>query len=300
MTILIEETAPRDGLQNEPVVLSVSEKIRLIEDLVDCGLPRIQVGSFVNPRAVPQMADTETVFRGLRQKPGVTYRALILNEKGLERAAGCGVGHVAVFVSASETHSRKNSGCDTAEALKRACSVVRQAKAAGLAVQAGVMNAFGCRFEGPVPEDRVMALAASLADAGADELCLADTSGVANPVQTERLVGKALRTFPLPLGLHLHDTFGFGLANVYAAWKMGVARFDGACGGLGGCPFIPGAPGNVPTEDLVHLFHAMGVPTGVDLAKLITVRAHLESRFQRPLPGRYGRSNEELPERRGR
>ncbi len=290
MPILIEETAPRDGLQNEKDLLTLSEKIRLVEDLVDCGLPRIQVGSFVNPRAVPQMADTEAVFQGLRKKPGVIYRALVLNEKGLERAASCGVRDVAVFVSASETHSRKNSGCETAEALKRACDVVRQAKSQGLSVQAGVMNAFGCRFEGTVPEQRVLSLAASLVDAGADELCLADTSGLANPLQMEKIVAEALRNFPIPLVLHLHDTFGFGLANVYAAWKLGVSRFDGACGGLGGCPFIPGAPGNIPTEDLAHLFHAMGLPTGIDLEKLTAVRRRLESRLKRILPGRYGRS----------
>ncbi|WP_448383920.1 hydroxymethylglutaryl-CoA lyase [Desulfosoma sp.] len=290
MSILLEETAPRDGLQNETRLLPVAEKIRLIEDLVACGFQRIQVGSFVNPRAVPQMADTEEVLRRLHKKPGVIYRALILNERGLERALGCGVTHVGVFVSASETHSRKNSGCDVEEGLRRACTVVRKAKAAGLSAQAGVMNAFGCRFEGRVPEDRVFSLAASLAEAGADELCFADTSGLANPLQTERIVGEALRIFSLPLGLHLHDTFGFGLANVYAAWKLGLSRFDGACGGLGGCPFIPGAPGNIPSEDLVHLFHAMGVPTGIDLEKLIGVRHFLEATFQRSLPGRYGRS----------
>lgn len=290
MPILIEETAPRDGLQNEKDLLTVTEKIRLVEDLVDCGLRRIQVGSFVNPRAVPQMADTEAVFQGLRKKPGVIYRALVLNEKGLERAAGCGVHDLAVFVSASEIHSRKNSGCETAEALKRACAVVRQAKSQGLSVQAGVMNAFGCRFEGAVPEKRVLSLAASLVDAGADELCLADTSGLANPLQMEKIVAGVLRNLPIPLGLHLHDTFGFGLANVYAAWKLGVSRFDGACGGLGGCPFIPGAPGNIPTEDLAHFFHAMGLPTGIDVEKLTAVRRSLESRFRRILPGRYGRS----------
>lgn len=290
MPILIEETAPRDGLQNEAFLLTVPQKIRLIEELVACGFRRIQVGSFVNPRAVPQMADTGEVLRRLRKEPGVIYRALVLNEKGLERAQGCGAAHVGVFVSASETHSQKNSGCDVEEGLRRACAVVRRAKAAGISVQAGVMNAFGCRFEGRVPEDRVLSLAASLAEAGADELCLADTSGLANPLQMERIVGEALRTFALPLGLHLHDTFGFGLANVYAAWKLGVTRFDGACGGLGGCPFIPGAPGNIPSEDLVHLFHAMDVPTGIDLEKLIAVRRSLESTFQRSLPGRYGRS----------
>lgn len=290
MSIVIEETAPRDGLQNEAILLSVQEKTQLIEDLVDCGIPRIQVGSFVSPRAVPQMADTEAVYRGLRKKPGVVYRVLILNEKGLERAVECGVSHVAVFVSASETHSRKNSGCDVKEALRRACTVVRAAKAGRLTVQAGVMNAFGCRFEGRVPEERVFFLADSLLDAGADELCFADTSGVAHPLQMERMIGQALQSFSLPLGLHLHDTFGFGIANVYAAWKLGITHFDGACGGLGGCPFIPSAPGNIPTEDLVHLFQSLGVPTGIDLEHLCRVRRSLESRLQRRLPGRYGRS----------
>lgn len=290
MSILIEEAAPRDGLQNEARVLSVQERIRLIEALVDCGVPRIQVGSFVNPRAVPQMADTEGVVRGLTKREGVVYRALVFNAKGLERAAACGVDHVAVFVSASETHSLRNSGCDVAEALRRAESVVREAKANGLMVQAGVMNAFGCRFEGSIPESRVVGVAAALAEAGADELCLADTAGCANPRQTERRVETFLNTFSVPLALHLHDTFGFGLANVFAAWKLGVTRFDGACGGLGGCPFIPGAAGNIATEDLVHLFHAMGVPTGIDLEKLTEVRGFLETTFQRKLSGHYGRA----------
>ncbi|MEJ5347174.1 MAG: hydroxymethylglutaryl-CoA lyase [Desulfosoma sp.] len=289
MTVLIEETAPRDGLQNEAAVWSVEERIQLIEELVDCGVPSVQVGSFVNPRAVPQMADTEQVFRGLKKRPGVVYRTLVFNEKGLERAGDCGVEHVAVFVSASETHSLRNSGCDIKEALRRAVLVVRQAKANGLAVQAGVMNAFGCRFDGVIPESRVFQLASVLVEAGADELCLADTSGCANPRQMEYLVETFLRTFSVPLALHLHDTYGFGLANVFAAWKLGVIRFDGACGGLGGCPFIPGAAGNIPTEDLAHFFHAMGEDTGIDLERLMVVRAFLESRFQRKLLGRYGR-----------
>ncbi len=289
MTVLIEETAPRDGLQNEAAGWSVEARIQLIEDLVDCGVPRIQVGSFVNPQAVPQMADTEHVFRGLKKRPGVVYRALVFNERGLERAGVCGVEHVAVFVSASETHSLRNSGCDVKEALRRAELVVRKAKANGLEVQAGVMNAFGCRFEGVIPEGRVFHVASVLAEAGADELCLADTSGCANPRQMENLVETFLRTFSIPLALHLHDTYGFGLANVLAAWKLGVIRFDGACGGLGGCPFIPGAAGNIPTEDLVHFFHAMGENTGIDLERLTVVRTFLESTLQRKLLGHYGR-----------
>ncbi len=287
--VLLEETAPRDGLQNEPVRFSVEDRVHLVEALADCGFRRIQVGSMVHPRAVPQMADTEEVVRRLRSREGVIFSVLVLNSKGLRRALECGVTHVATFVSASETHSRKNSGCSVKEGLKRACAVIGEARKHGVSVQAGVMNAFGCHFEGPIPEERVFALLAELEMAGAQELTLADTSGLAHPLQIERMMSEVLDKFSLPVGLHLHDTWGFGLANVYAAWKVGVERFDVACGGLGGCPFIPNASGNVAAEDVVHLFHSMGVDTGVHLGKVVEVTRFLEEKLGRPLPARYSK-----------
>jgi hydroxymethylglutaryl-CoA lyase len=293
--VILEESAPRDGLQNETRIFTVEERVWLVEALAECGFPRIQVGSMVHPRAVPQMADTETVCRRIRKRPGVAYTVLVLNERGLDRALACGVDHVAVFASASETHSRKNTGCSAEEGLRRASSVVRRAVEAGVTVQAGVMNAFGCRFEGAVPRERVWGILASLREAGAGELCLADTSGVAHPAQMEELLRECVPKLDVPLALHLHDTWGFGIANVYAAWKMGVRRFDVACGGLGGCPFIPGAPGNVASEDVVHLFESMEVSTGVDLEGLVRVVHDLERKLGRELSGLYSRWRRPAP-----
>ncbi|SMC17735.1 hydroxymethylglutaryl-CoA lyase [Desulfacinum hydrothermale DSM 13146] len=287
--VILEESAPRDGLQNEARIFSVEERVWLVEALAACGFPRIQVGSFVSPRAVPQMADTEAVYGRIQKRPGVVYSVLVLNEKGLERAVACGVDHVAVFTSASETHSRKNTGCSVDEGLGRAAAVVRRALEAGMTVQAGVMNAFGCRFDGSVPRERVRSLLFSLREAGAQELSLADTSGMAHPRQMEEVLEPLLADLDVPLALHLHDTWGFALANIYAAWKMGVNRFDTALGGLGGCPFLPGAPGNVASEDVVHLFESMGVCTGVDPKPLVRVVKDLERKLGRALSGHFSR-----------
>lgn len=288
--ILIEEEAPRDGIQNESRPFSLQERIALIDALSLCGFRRIQIGSFVHPRWVPQMADTEKVFERIQKHPGVTYPVLLLNEKGLERAFSCRVGEVAIFASASETHSRKNSNCTVKEAASLVSALIRRAKAGGMRVRAGVMNAFGCRYEGAIPPERVLGIVRLFAESGADEISLADTAGIAHPRQMEEILPRATDITDLPLSLHLHDTYGFGLANVYAAWKIGVKRFDGCCGGLGGCPFIPGAAGNIPTEDMVHLFESMGISTGVSLEKLARVVRDLETLLGRRLPGRYVRT----------
>jgi hydroxymethylglutaryl-CoA lyase len=214
------------------------------------------------------------------------YTALVLNEKGLERALACSMSHVAHFISASQTHSLKNSNVSIEEALGRAGDVIAKAIAHGAVVQAGVMNAFGCRYEGAVPEDRVLEILETLVEAGAGEISLADTAGVAHPLQVERMVHRVREVTKRPLCLHLHDTYGFGLANVYAAWKVGVTRFDACCGGLGGCPFIPDAAGNVATEDLALLMLRMGVETGIDMSKLIAISRRLERKLGRPLPAK--------------
>lgn len=287
--IFIEENAPRDGIQNESAILSPEERAALIDALSDCGFQRIQAGSFVDPRRVPQMAETEKVLELIRRRPGTVYSVLALNERGLERAIASNVEHISLFASASETHSRANSNCSVAEGLKRVVKLVESARNRGMSVQAGVMNAFGCRSEGLVPPERVMGMVRALAQAGADEINLADTSGIAHPGGIERLVPMAGDVPGVKLSLHLHDTYGFGLANVYAAWKAGARRFDSSCGGLGGCPFIPGAAGNVATEDVVHLFESMGVSTGVLLTALGKVALDLEKKFERRLPGRYAR-----------
>lgn len=285
--IVIEENSPRDGLQNESVVFSIPDRAALIDALARSGLRRIQIGSFVNPKRVPQMAGTEEVFHLIEHRPDVVYSALILNRKGLERAEACGIKHLSLFVSASETHSRKNSQCSVAEALAAARALIVEAKGKEFTLQAGVMNAFGCRFEGEVPLARVLDMVRVFDEEGADEINLADTSGMAHPAQVEAMIAAARSFTDLPLALHLHDTFGFALANAYAAWKAGVHRFDASCGGLGGCPFIPGAAGNIPTEDLAWFFESMGVSTGVDLRQTVELVQKLENTLGRRLPGRF-------------
>ena len=287
--VFIEENTPRDGLQNEAVLLSLEERVALVDALSTCGFGRIQIGSFVNPKRVPQMAHTEELYRRVRKVPGVVYSALVLNRKGLERAAACGIPHVSLYVSASETHSLKNSNRSVADALREAIDLMGEARGHGLRVRAGVMNAFGCQFEGRVPFQRVLEIVQRFLALDVDEVSLADTAGVAHPQQVEEAVARAREICPVPLSLHFHETYGFGLANVYAAWRAGGRHFDASCGGLGGCPFIPGVAGNVATEDVLHLFEEAGIDTGVSLVELSRVVAQLEARLGRSLPGRYAR-----------
>lgn len=289
-SVFIEENAPRDGIQNESTPFTLDERVALVNALSACGFPRIQIGSFVNPDRVPQMAHTEELFHRIEHYPGVTYSALVLNEKGLERALACRMEHISVFVSASESHSRKNSNCSVDESLRRCRGLVDKAKSHGMKVQAGVMNAFGCRFEGMVPPERVTGILETFQECQVDEINLADTAGLANPKQIQALISRVRGVCDLPLSLHLHDTYGFALANVYAAWSLGISRFDACCGGLGGCPFIPGAAGNVATEDVVHLFESMGIPMGVSLVQVGKIVLDLEKKLGRLLPGRYARS----------
>jgi hydroxymethylglutaryl-CoA lyase len=285
--IFIEENSPRDGIQNEATPFSIAERVELVDALSECGFKRIQIGSFVNPKMVPQMAGTERVFEGIHRKQGVVYSVLVLNEKGLERAIACGMEHVSVFTSASEAHSRRNNHCSVGEGVERTVHLIARAKDRGVSVQAGVMNAFGCRLEGTIEAHRVVGILRSFEQAGADELNLADSSGLAHPGQIEAMAKRVHEASGAPFSLHLHDTYGFGIANIYAAWNAGVTRFDASCGGLGGCPFIPGASGNVATEDVAHLFHSLGVPTGLSLAGISRVVRDLEIKLARRLPGRY-------------
>jgi len=266
----IHEVVLRDGIQNEKRIVPTEEKLRLIGQLVACGIRRVEVSSFVNPRLVPQMADAEALWERIERKRGVLYSALILSEGGLERAVRCRVPHVGIFVSASETHSRKNSNRSVSEALKEAARLIDRAQDAGIRVRAGVMNAFGCAYEGNVPVARVLKLVRAFMKRGPAEICLADSSGLANPRQVEEVVARARHeTGQAELSLHLHNTRGLGAANVFAALRQGVSIFDTSLGGLGGCPFIPGARGNIATEDTVYLLHEMRLKTGVDLDGLV-------------------------------
>ena len=287
--VTIHEVGLRDGLQIEAQAVPTERKLAWIARLAAAGLRMIQVGSFVHPQKVPQMADTDDLFRRLAaapREPGVVYSGLVLNERGLERGLACGVDYFCMGVSASETHSRKNTGMGTAEAADRIIAMARAAAGAGKGVQVSVQSAFGCGFEGAVPAARVLDMVRRFLDAGLTAVSFADTAGHANPAQIDALVGAALAIDSrLSLTCHLHETYGLGLANAYAAFRAGVTSFESAFGGLGGCPFTAVAAGNVCTEDLAHLFQRMGVATGVDLAAVFEVTMDAAAFFGRALPG---------------
>ena len=231
------------------------------------------------------MADAEKLWMNMERDPGVLYSALILGTRSLERAMKCGVPHVGIFVSASETHSRKNSNRTIAEAKTEALELIGKAKTAGMEVRAGVMNAFGCAYEGPVPVKRVVDLIENYMELEPDELCLADTSGMANPLQMREVLMRVKDvTRDKPISLHLHNTRGLGLANVWEALQQGVYIFDTSLGGLGGCPFIPGARGNIATEDTVHMLHEIGIPTGIDTDRLIETSLDFEKVMGKEFP----------------
>jgi hydroxymethylglutaryl-CoA lyase len=281
----IHEVVLRDGIQNEKKLVPTEEKLRLIRELVACGVRRIEVSSFVNPKLVPQMADAEMLWERIERRKGVLYSALILSEGGLERAIRCRVPHVGIFVSASETHSLKNSNKSVAEALREAVRLIGMAQDAGMKVRAGVMNAFGCAYEGNVPLSQVLKLVRAFMKRGPDEICLADSSGLANPAQMEKVLARVRpETAAADLSLHLHNTRGQGLANVYAALRQGISTFDTSMGGLGGCPFIAGARGNIATEDTVGMLHEMGLKTGIELDRLIGTSLRFEKVMGQTFP----------------
>ncbi|MGB9700990.1 MAG: hydroxymethylglutaryl-CoA lyase [Thermodesulfobacteriota bacterium] len=289
--VFLEDEALRDGLQMESRIFSLEEKMYIFQLLAAANVPRIQVGSFVHPKLVPQMADTDTLIKELlKLNPKPLLTALVLNEKGLERALASGLTHVSMSISASDTHSQRNTNRTSAEALKAMVSLIGQAKKSGLTVRAGVQCAFGCVYEGRIAEGKVLSAAESMVKAGADELNLADTTGMGQPLQVRALVRLVKKNLPqVKISLHLHDTRGLGLANMFVAYEEGVNIFDVCAGGLGGCPFIKGAAGNVPTEDAAHMFAAMGVETGLDLQKIVEVVEELEKILGRTLPGKMAR-----------
>ncbi len=295
--IVIEEQGPRDGFQSERIAVPTERKLEIIDALAEAGIPRIQVCSFVHPARVPQMADAEAVCRGLRRKSGVVYSGLVLNLKGVERAVEAGLDHVAASISASDTHSRKNTGKSLEEAQTGYAEMVRTAKNAGLTVRGGLQCAFGCRFEGRIDPDSVLDLVKRHLDLAIDELALADSTGMADPSAMTDLMGQVLElTGSKPVILHLHDTEGRGLANALAAIQTGVRYFDTAFGGMGGCPFIKGATGNIATEDLIAMVERMGMTTGVDIRAVAEISRSLESFFETRFPGSMHRvlANDEI------
>jgi hydroxymethylglutaryl-CoA lyase len=264
------EVGPRDGLQNEAAVVSAADKIRYIEMLVDAGVTQIEATSFVHPKAVPQLADADAVFPAIPKRDGVRYLVLVPNERGLDRAIAAGVRDIVIFTAASDTFAQRNIRMTIDESLAVFRAVVTRARAAGMRVRAALSTAFGCPFEGAVPAANVVRVAQALLDLGADELSIADTIGVGTPNQVVEVVG-ALDAAGIALdryGLHFHDTRGTALANITTALQLGVREFDTSAGGLGGCPFAPGATGNVATEDVLYLLLGLGIETGIDLAKI--------------------------------
>ncbi|MHC4992174.1 MAG: hydroxymethylglutaryl-CoA lyase [Planctomycetota bacterium] len=283
----ITEVGPRDGLQNERVQVVVADKVRFV-DLLSAACPHgIEVSSFVSPRWVPQLADAADVLAGIDRRPGITYSALVPNERGLDGALAAGVDAIAVFTAASETFSRQNTNATIDETLARFAPVVRRAHEAGMAVRGYVSCVVRCPYEGPVAPAGVRNVAASLLELGVDEIDLGDTIGVAVPTDIERLYeGLDGLLTPGQTVLHLHDTRGTALACVVRALQLGVRRFDASCAGIGGCPYAPGAAGNVATEDLVYLLESMGYRTGIDLAAQLEAARHIAGVLERPLPGR--------------
>ena len=290
--VQLVEVGPRDGLQNEPAHVSTTEKIAFVNRLADAGHSRIEVSAFVSPKWVPQMADATEVFAGLTRKPGVRYSALVPNLKGLERARAANVDEVAIFPAASETFSTRNINQTIGEAMAAAKEVCGAARAAGLRVRGYLSTVFGCPFEGDVPVARVVELTARLLDMGAFEVSLSDTIGIAHPRQVSDVLNEVTKRVPVgSLALHFHDTRGTALVNVYAGLEAGVTTYDASAGGLGGCPYAPGATGNAATEDVVYMLDGLGIATGVALAGVINASRGIEPHIGHPLPSRVYRAD---------
>jgi hydroxymethylglutaryl-CoA lyase len=289
--VTIVEVGPRDGLQNETVTVPTRDKITFIDLLSAAGFAVIEASAFVSLKWVPQMGDAADVFAGIARRAGVRYTALVPNLAGLERAHAAGVGEVAIFAAASEAFSRKNINQSVDESLVTYAAVCTRALALGIRVRGYLSTAFGCPFEGAVDPVRVADVAGALIDMGAFEVAVSDTIGIAHPGQVPRVVGAVAERVPLAkIALHFHDTRGTALANVLAALDLGVATFDSSAGGLGGCPYAPGATGNLATEDLVYMLDGLGIETGVNLEALIEASRFIETRLDHQLPSRYFRA----------
>jgi hydroxymethylglutaryl-CoA lyase len=287
-TITVYEVGPRDGLQNEAVEVPTADKVAFVDRLSDAGLPIIEVSAFVRPERIPQLADATEVFARITRRPGTRYTALVPNLKGLARAMAARVTDIAIFAAASDTFSRRNINSSIDDSLAIYADVSAEALGQGLRVRAYLSTAFGCPFEGDVPIGRVTALTHRLFDMGAYEVAISDTIGVAHPGQVAAVLTALTREFDMArIALHLHDTRGTALANVLRALDFGVTTFDSAAGGLGGCPFAPGASGNLATEDLLYMLHGLGLETGVDLSRVVSASRGIQPVIGHALPSRY-------------
>ena len=289
--LAVQEVAPRDGLQMEPAWVETADKIGLIDAVSLTGVTRVEVSSFVSPRSMPMLRDAAAVFAGIQRRPGVIMVALVPNLRGAEGALAAGADELNMVMSASETHNMANMRMTPAESLEGFARIMQAAAGFGVSINASVATAFGCPFEGVQAPEKVRALVGRYLDLGVDGVTLADTTGMANPRQVAALVREVLTVLPADaLTLHFHNTRGLGLANVIAAYDAGARRFDAALGGLGGCPFAPGASGNITTEDLVNMCDAMDIPTGVDLRALLAVSRGLPALLGHDTPGQVAKA----------
>ena len=286
--ITIVEVGPRDGLQNEQAKVSTADKIAFVDLLSAAQLPVIEVSAFVSPKWVPQMADASEVFAGISKRDGIRYTALVPNLAGLDRAMAAGVKEIAVFAASSETFSRKNINQSIDQSLAGYAEVCSRALANGLRVRGYLSTAFGCPYEGDVPPQRVAELAERLVQMGVFEVAISDTIGVAHPAQVAQVLESVLARLPIErIALHFHDTRGTALANVLEALSIGVTTFDASAGGLGGCPYAPGASGNLATDDLIYMLNGLGVETGVSLSALAKASAFIQRQLDHALPSKY-------------
>lgn len=293
MTDFVEivDVSPRDGLQSQPALVSTEDKLALINRLLDAGVRRMEVVSFVNPKRVPQMADAEQVVSGLPQRDDARFIGLVLNPRGFERAAACGIGEINCAVVASDAFNQRNQGATTEETMAVIETLTQQAQDAGMDMGVTISAAFGCPFEGEVPKERVARLAQRLAALGYEEISLADTIGAAGPSDVAALIRRLRQLEPeLRLRCHFHNTRNTAVANAYAALQEGVRSFDASCGGVGGCPFAPAATGNVGTEDLLYMIDRMGLETGIDISKIIATAKWLEGPLQTTMPAMVTRA----------
>lgn len=285
--VKLMEVGPRDGLQNESSMVDTPSKIKFIENLVSAGLQRIEVTAFVSPKWIPPLADQFEVAVGIKKVPGVSYAALVPNVKGYERAKSAGIDEVSVVVAASNTHNEKNLNGDTKKVLERYYEVAKRAQQDSCPMRAYISCVFGCPYEGEVSLASVISLTKELLDLGAYEIALSDTIGVASPLSTIHVLSAVLgHCSANRLALHMHDTRGLALANIFSALTLGIASFDAAAGGLGGCPYAPGASGNVATEDLVYMLESMGIATGVSLPKLCEASLQMEKILKKQVPSK--------------
>jgi len=288
--ITLIEVGPRDGFQFEKKIIPTNLKLEIISGLVDAGIKDIQVTSFVHPDIVPQMADAEDLLKRLPKRKGVRYCGLVLNEKGVERAHLSGLQHIEISISASDTHSRKNAGIPFEKALEIGKDMIRLAQKYKMEIRAGIQCAFGCVYEGRIPEERVLKIAKNFLKAEIQTLAISDTTGMANPLSIQNLTKKLMSEVDnTPVVLHLHDTRGLGLVNVMAAMECGVTRFDTSLAGMGGCPFVSGAAGNIATEDTAWLMKSLSIETGVDISKVARCSQKLEKFFEKKFPGKMHR-----------